>query len=189
MCPTAVSILDILLSVFENLMLPSCWDLCMRTSTVHLFISSRGLLRGMKGSRRVWAECDCIEAEEKIPWRVRTTLAVSWADWCMWVTGSVCVCVCVWVRVWMEDDPPTLSHIGWGALAVRGAHLLNTGLTHCLRGRIRGKRVTPHSPRPRGGLCERVCVCVCVCVCVYLAKELNIPRQSLSPKSIQLQLM
>lgn len=70
--------------------------------------------------------------------------------------------VLVWmcVRVWMEDDPPTLSHIGWGALAVRGAHLLNTGLTHCLRGRIRGKRVTPHSPRPRGGLCERACVCV-----------------------------
>lgn len=90
MCPTAVSILDILLSVFENLMLPSCWDLCMRTSTVHLFISSRGLLRGMKGSRRVWAECDCSEAEEKIPRRVRTTLAVSWADWCMWVTGCVC---------------------------------------------------------------------------------------------------
>lgn len=135
--PSALIISVVLLSGFENFMFPPDWDLCMRTSIVHLVISYCRSSTRLLGGRRacVWAECDCSEAGRESKRGVRkclrgvgATLAVSWADRCMWVTGSVSSTVCVYMR--MEDDPPTLSHIGLGTLAVRGAHLLNW--THTL---------------------------------------------------------
>lgn len=123
----------------------------MGTSIVHLFISSRGFVKvdtrqaDMRVCVCVWAKCDCGESCENASEDLHRIS--SQPSWPVHVSDSQCVCV------WMEDDPPTLSHIGSGTLAVRRAHLVNTGLTHSLRGRIRVKRVTTHTSHTRTGLC------------------------------------
>lgn len=136
----------------------------MRASTVHLLISSSACYRGCKVADVCVGICTA-EAErarwERNTWHISSQLRQR-----AHVIDSVSERLRVYMCVWIEDDPPTLSHIGSGTLAVRGAHLLKTGLIHCLRGRITGKRAT-HSPLPRRS------VPVCTYVCVQLKDHMS----------------
>lgn len=138
-------------------MLPSCRDSCMRASTVHL-LSSTACYRGCKVTDVCVGICTA-EAErarwERNTWHISSQLIQP-----VHVIDSVSERVHVHMCVWIEDDPPTLSHIGSGTLAVRGAHLLKTGLIHCLRGRITGKRVTLHIRPCLGEVSQSACMCV-----------------------------
>lgn len=102
----------------------------------------------------------CTAEAERARWERNTWHISSQLIQPVHVIDSVSERVHVHMCVWIEDDPPTLSHIGSGTLAVRGAHLLKTGLIHCLRGRITGKRVTLHIRPCLGEVSQSACMCV-----------------------------